>query len=127
MGNPLYKTESASSHSPDAHASIDSMLSKFDHMLKQLEKASVVGKATYQSRLLEATCRLLKQPGSINSLQARIQRLDQGGIFAGTDWNTPSQLLPGLVKSTLEKGEPQTVALECLSLLRFLAVAQSTY
>jgi hypothetical protein len=128
MGNPLYTTESAQSPSTAVNpASLDSMLSKFDHMLSQLEKASLVGKATFQSRILEATCRLLKQPDSIAALQRRIQRLDQAGIFAGTDWSTPAQLLPGLVKNTLEKAEPQTVALECLSLLRFLAVAQYTY
>jgi hypothetical protein len=129
MGN-LLRTKQTTETIETARVSVapaDAVVAKFDHMLAQLEKASPIGKVTYQTRILEAVCRLLQQPNGLADLQARIQRLDQAGIFAGTDWDAPAQLMPGLVKNTLERAAPQTVAIECLSLLRFLAVAQGVY
>lgn len=105
-------------------APLASLLNKFDHMLGQLDAATPVAKPTYQGRVLDCTCRLLAQPDGIAALYERVGRLDRAGIFAGTDWASPATLLPRLVRNTLEQGEPQTVALECLSLLRFLAIAR---
>lgn len=106
---------------------IESTLARFDHLVCQLQGASAIGKATYQTRVLDAVCRLLAQEQGLTEIAARVARLDRAGIFLGTDWAAPSGLLPGLVRGTLQTGAPRTVALECLSLLRFLAVAQAEH
>lgn len=98
------------------------LVEKLDYMIGQLDAASPVAKATYQSRVLDGTCRLLAFPNAIGPLYQRIVQLERAGIFAGTDWANPAGLLPRLVRNTLEHGQAQTVALECLSLLRFLAI-----
>ncbi len=103
---------------------LESLVEKFDHVLKQLETASSFAKISYQGRVLDVARRLLEAQGGLTALEERIGRLDRAGIFAGTDWAVPTVLLPGLVGHTLTHAESRTVVLECLSLLRFLSVAQ---
>ena len=100
------------------------ILRSFEHVLSQLSTASSAGKATYQGRMLDTIKRLLKHPEGIAALEPRVEELEQAGIFAGTDWATPSSLIPGMVGNTLKMAEPRTVALECVSLLRFLSAAR---
>lgn len=100
------------------------ILRSFDHMLSQLRSASSVGKATYQGRMLDTIIRLLKHPEGIAALEPRVPELEQAGIFDGTDWAAPSNLVPAMVGNTLKMAESRTVALECVSLLRFLASAR---
>jgi hypothetical protein len=99
-------------------------LAALDRVVQQLANASRLGKASYQGRVLDCAGRVLTRPGGIAALRARIADLEQAGVFAGTDWATPANLLPGLVGRTLEFGADQTVVLECLSLLRFLSIAR---
>ena len=108
-------------------AGLDHRLAALDRTTQQLATASRMGKASYQGRVLDCAQRVLVREGGIAALRARIQDLDAAGIFAGTDWAEPGHLLPGLVGRTLECGAEQTVVLECLSLLRFLAIARDGY
>ncbi|KPQ07066.1 MAG: hypothetical protein HLUCCA12_06835 [Rhodobacteraceae bacterium HLUCCA12] len=103
---------------------LNPILRSFDHVLSQLSSASPAGKATYQGRMLDTIKRLLKHPDGLAALEPRIAELEQAGIFDGTDWAVPSSLVPGMVGNTLRMAEPRTVVLECISLLRFLSVAQ---
>ncbi len=105
---------------------LNPILRSFDHVLSQLSTASSAGKATYQGRMLDTIKRLLKHPHGIAAIEPRIRELDQAGIFDGTDWAVPSSLVPGMVGNTLRMADARTVALECVSLLRFLAVARET-
>lgn len=98
------------------------ILRSFDHLLQQLDAASPAGKLTYQGRVLDAARRLLRHPEGLAVLEARAAALDRAGIFSGTDWAVPAGLVPGLVGNTLSCADPRTVVLECLSLLRFLAI-----
>ena len=102
------------------------ILRSFDHVLSQLSGASAAGKAMYQGRMLDTIKRLLKHPEGLAVIASRVDELESAGIFDGTDWAVPSGLVPGMVGNTLKFAEPRTVALECLSLLRFLAVARET-
>jgi len=99
----------------------------FDRMLAQLADASSVGKISYQGRVLDAARRVLKLPGGLAALEARAAALDDAGIFTGTDWAMPAGLVPGMVGNTLRSPDNRTVVLECLSLLRFLAVMKGEH
>lgn len=100
------------------------IMRSFDHLLGQLDGASSVGKFSYQGRVLDAAKRLLKQPGGVAALEERAAALDRAGIFDGTDWAFPSGLVPGMVGNALKSPDTRIVVLECINLLRFLAVAQ---
>lgn len=102
------------------------IMRSFDHVLSQLATASTAGKATYQGRMLDTLKRVLKHPQGIAAIEPRMAELVKAGIFDGTDWAIPASLVPGMVGNTLKMSEPRTVALECTSLLRFLAVAKGT-
>lgn len=105
-------------------AGLEGRLAALDRVVAQLDRASPMGKASYQGRVLDCAGRVLLREGGIDALRGRIKDIDHAGIFAGTDWASPANLLPGLVGRTLEHAADQTVVLECLSLLRFLAIAR---
>jgi hypothetical protein len=103
---------------------IDPLEEKFSHALLALEQARPFAKARHQGAVLDLSARLLQRPGGLERLYELTPRLDAAGLFGGTDWDTPSALLPGLVRHTLEQGAKQTVVLEILSQLRMLAIVQ---
>ncbi|WP_235900406.1 hypothetical protein [Lolliginicoccus suaedae] len=96
---------------------------KLDDAAARLERAGRFGKESSQSAVLDTAKRILVRSGGIEALYERVTRLDQAGLFAGTDWDHPSALLPSLVGPSFRDGYPRTVTLECLSELRLLAVA----
>jgi hypothetical protein len=108
-------------------ARLDTLLATLDRLIAQLEGASSFAKLSYQGRVLDCVRRVLMHPDSLPELKARAVRMDNAGLFAGTDWESPSALLPGLVGNTLASAEPPTVVIECLSLLRLLAAAQKEH
>lgn len=107
-----------------ATGALDARLATLDRTIAQLAGASRFAKVSYQGRVLDCAGRVLTLPGGLAALRARAAVLDDAGIFAGTDWETPANLLPGLVGRTLRHAPDRTVVLECLSLLRFLAIAR---
>jgi hypothetical protein len=96
-----------------------------EQALGRLEGARSFAKASYQGPVLDISRRLAARPGGVAALHARIGRLDAAGIFAGSDWAHPEILQPMLAVNSLEHGDGHTVALEILSELRFLAVAEN--
>jgi hypothetical protein len=92
--------------------------------LANLEQARPFAKPRFQQQVLNVAYRLLCAPGGIEALHALAPRMDAAGLFVGSDWNHPANLLPGLVSGTLEGAPPTTVAAEAISLLRLLAVAK---
>jgi len=106
---------------------IEPILRSFDHLLQQLASASAAGKVSYQGRVLDAAKRLLKHPDGLAELEARAATLDRAGLFLGTDWGVPAGLVPGFVRNSLTSPDSRTVVLECLSLLRFLAVIRGDH
>lgn len=106
---------------------LDPLAATLDRLIDQLASASRVAKLSYQGRVLECVRRVLMHPDGLQVLQDRAARLERAGIFAGTDWDNPSALLPGLVGNTLSHAAPPTIVLECLSLLRLLSAAQEEH
>ena len=107
--------------------SLTPYLNSFDHVTRQLAEASPVGKLAYQGRVLDSAARLMRRPDGLAALEDRIVTLDQAGIFAGTDWAQPAGLVPGLVANSLSAPDKRLVVLECLNLLRFLAIYQGQH
>ncbi|PLX50308.1 MAG: hypothetical protein C0613_04485 [Desulfobulbaceae bacterium] len=96
---------------------------KFIALLERLANARPFAKLRFQAPLLEQSRRLIVEPGGIEILYRLAPRLDEAGLFHGTDWDDPAALMPGLVNATLEQGSRDLVILESLSQLRLLAVA----
>jgi len=95
-----------------------------DGPLTRLEQARPFAKPRFQSQVLDVAGRLLAVPGGLERLHALAPRMDAAGLFVGSDWDAPANLLPGLVAGTLEQGASASVAAEAVSLLRLLAVAK---
>jgi len=108
-------------------AQLAPLLATLDRLTDQLRRASRFAKLSYQGRVLDCARRVLLHPDGLPALRDRAISLDGAGIFAGTDWDNPSVLLPGLVGNTLANAPPPTVVLECLNLLRLLAAAQDEH
>ncbi|MDA3834415.1 MAG: hypothetical protein PF495_13605 [Spirochaetales bacterium] len=96
-------------------------------VLRKLEQASAMSKVRFQSSVLDMARRLLELPGGVERLCELAPRCHYAGLFLGTDWANPAVLQPALVKVTLEKADRNTVILECLSQLRFLALAKGVF
>lgn len=111
-------------HAVTAPGDIDPLEEKLTHALHALEQARPFAKMRHQGALLDLSARLLQREGGLERLHALATRMDRAGLFAGTDWDTPAALLPGLVRHTLEQGAKQTVVLEILNQLRMLALAK---
>lgn len=105
-------------------ATADRLEEKLKDSLRRLAEARPFAKARYQQQVLDLARRLAHQPAGIPRLYGYAAALDEAGIFAGTDWDQPQVLLPRLVRHTLESGKPQTVTLELVNQLRFLAIAE---
>lgn len=95
---------------------------EFERTLEKLEQARPFGKALHQQRLLSIARKLLNTAEGIEALYGYAPRFDSAGLFMGGDWDEPDKLEPSLVRDTLMAGG-DFPALECLSELRFLAIA----
>jgi hypothetical protein len=95
--------------------------------LARLEQARPFAKPRFQAQVLDVVWRLMAVPGGIATLHELAPRMDAAGLFAGSDWDAPANLLPGFVAGTLEQGAPSSVAIEAVSLLRLLAVAKGEF
>ncbi|KNX40268.1 hypothetical protein ROTO_32040 [Roseovarius tolerans] len=103
---------------------VDRLAATLEGPLTHLQEARPFAKPRFQVQVLDVAGRLLTVPDGIARLHALAPRMDAAGIFAGSDWDAPANLLPGLVSGTLEQGAPASVAAEAVSLLRLLAVAK---
>ncbi|MCC5999584.1 MAG: hypothetical protein JJU19_01800 [Pararhodobacter sp.] len=106
---------------------LDPLAGTLDRLIEQLSSAAPIAKMSYQGRVLDCARRVLVHPDGLELLQTRAVKMEQAGIFAGTDWENPSALLPRLVGNTLLHAAPPTIVLECLNLLRMLAVVQGAH
>ncbi|MGH8274320.1 MAG: hypothetical protein ACRES9_08755 [Gammaproteobacteria bacterium] len=103
------------------------LAARFDEALAGLAEAESFGKAMRNGKVLQIAGRLLCQPDGSELLYERIEAVEQAGIFIGTDWATPEILQADITVHTLREGSADEVTLECLSELRLLAAAQSSY
>ncbi len=105
----------------------DRLVTQLDGAIGRLAETRSFAKSSVNGRVLDITARLLRRPELVQEVYSRIAVLEDAGIFADSDWARPEVLQPLLAANTLRVGERATVALECLSQLRFLAVAEGIY
>ena len=107
----------------EQHDEAERLAATLDVAMARLEQARPFNKHRFQTAALDVIARLVAAPGGMTALFDRAAELDAAGLFQGSDWDAPGQLLPQLVGQTLEGGDRLIVALEVTSLMRFLAVA----
>ena len=103
------------------------LLEKLDEATHLLASARDFAKPGKLPRVLDTARRVLLQPGGCAALEARAGQLEVAGIFLGSDWATPSILVPGLTTRALASGDENLLVTEALSELRLLSVALGSY
>lgn len=117
-------------HQPGSAApavNLDKLVQRLDESIQALEESRSFNKAGKLPRVFDIARRVLLQPGGCQVIEARTQRLEQAGVFAGTDWVEPGILLPSLTTHSLQSTNADTVVVEAFSELRLLAVARGLY
>ncbi len=103
--------------------SLERALRRFERAWERLTRAPKFARHSHLPPLLDAGLRLLQQPGGAQVVYDLADRFDEIGIFTGTDWADPVALRPELVSGSFA-GKVQTIAVELLSELRLLAIAE---
>ncbi|AMD01686.1 hypothetical protein LOKO_02626 [Halomonas chromatireducens] len=115
------------STSPAGDDKLQGLLAKLDEATTLLAQARAFTKPTKLPRVLDTARRVLMQEGGAAEVEARSQALEEAGVFAGSDWDTPQYLLPSLTTHALKSADPNMVVIESLSELRLVAVAKCDY
>lgn len=119
-----------SDHQPGSAApavNFDRLVQRLDDSIVALEESRSFARASKLPRVFDVARRVLMQPGGCQVIEERAQRLEQAGVFAGTDWAEPGILLPSLTTHSLQSQNADTVVVEAISELRLLAVARGLY
>lgn len=108
-------------------AKLAALAEKLDDAVARLGEAQPFAKPTRRAPVLDLARRLIAAEGGIDVLYGRVARLEEAGIFEGTDWASPEILHAATAARTLRVADTATTVLECLSEIRLLAVAQQDY
>lgn len=100
---------------------------KLEDSLEVLEKAPSFSKPDKVGRVFDNVKRILMQEQGCALLESKIQRIEKAGTFDNTDYQFPQILLPALCDEALKSSDINTVIIEALSQLRFLAIAKKDY
>lgn len=103
------------------------LLTRLDSAIDILKQAKAFAKPGKLPRVLDTARRVIRLEGGCAALQARAREIEDAGLFVGTDWEEPQNLLPALTASTLRTANADTLVIEIISQLRLLAVAQGDY
>ena len=103
------------------------LLTHLDSAIGILKQANPFAKPGKLPRVLDTARRVIRMEGGCDALQARAREIEDAGLFVGTDWAEPQNLLPALTASTLRTAKADTLVIEIVSQLRLLAVAQGDY
>ncbi|TDB05135.1 hypothetical protein [Halomonas marinisediminis] len=120
-------TQAGGGTTPPDDTKLQLLLEKFDAAITLLEEARDFAKPGKLPRVLDTARRVLLQEGGAAAVEARAQRLEQAGVFTGSDWETPQYLVPTLTTHALKSADPNVVVIETLSELRLLAIAKGEY
>lgn len=102
---------------------IENIKKRFFDSLHRLEEAPSFSKKNKRSAVLSQANLLLSTAEGRDLVYEQLPRLTAAGIFAGTVWENPRNLVAGLVRGTILSGSA-TATIEALSELRLLAVAR---
>jgi hypothetical protein len=111
---------------PGDDSSLSNARAQFENALESLETVTRFARPAQLPRLLNATLRLLAQPGGVDVAYAQAHRFDDAGVFEGSDWDHPERLQPSLSRGSLS-GAREAVAVESLSRLRMMAIAEGNH
>ncbi|MBZ2169084.1 hypothetical protein [Marinobacter sp. F4216] len=106
---------------------LDKLVQRLDDAIESLEQSRPFAKAGKLPRLLDIARRVLLQPDGCRIIEERSERLENAGLYQGTDWANPKILLPSLTPQSLGSTNADTVVIEVISELRFLAIARELY
>ncbi|NMT65022.1 hypothetical protein [Marinobacter orientalis] len=106
---------------------INASVATFDEALEQLALTHQSDPLAPNTEVLEAALHVMKAPGGLDALYARVPAIEAKGVFANSDWDHPTILRPALAVRTLRQGAPAYTCIEALSELRLLAVAMGDY
>lgn len=102
---------------------IENIKQRFAAGLVKLESAPSFTKKEKSRAVLSQANLLLRTPEGRDFVYAQIHRLTAAGIFQGTVWEYPQNLVAGLVRGTLLSGSVSST-MEALSELRLLTVLE---
>ncbi|HDZ37009.1 MAG TPA: hypothetical protein ENH62_01760, partial [Marinobacter sp.] len=71
---------------------LDRLAQKLDGSIQVLEESRSFAKLGKLPGLFDLVRRILMQPGGCAVVEARAERLELAGVFAGTDWAEPTIL-----------------------------------
>lgn len=103
------------------------LLARLDSAITALDQAPDFAKPGKLPRVFDIARRVMRIDGGCAAIQARAQTIEAAGLFSGTDWAEPQNLLPALTPNTFRTPNGDTLAIEIISQLRLLAVAQGEY
>ena len=112
---------------PASISDADRLSERFVQALDRLDATSRFAKIQVIAPVLDLARRLLAVDGGVERLYQYAERFQPAGVFQGTDWEDPERLSPAFVPNTLATGERQTVTVECMSELRWLAIAEGKH
>ena len=103
---------------------LEGLLEKLDAAIELLASAKSFARPAKAPRVLDTAKRVLLEEGGCAAIESRAERLEQAGIFEGSDWAQPEILVPSLARNSLQSADAHTVVIEALSELRLLAIAR---
>ena len=103
------------------------LLKKLDDAIKLLAEAPEFAKPGKLPRVLDTARRVMLQEGGCEAIEQRARKLEEAGVFRGSDWQTPQYLVPSLTTHSLKSANADIVVIEAISELRILAVAKGDY
>ncbi|WLD58302.1 hypothetical protein NFC81_00570 [Salinispirillum sp. LH 10-3-1] len=106
---------------------LEGLLKQLDDAVALLAAAPEFAKVNKIGRVFDTARRVLMQDAGCATLEERMPSIERAGIFLGSDWATPQLLLPALTRFSLQSPAAETVVIESLSELRFLAVSKGEY
>ena len=109
---------------PSEGSRLDGLLGQMDDASRKLAQAPAFSKPAKVGRVFDTARRIMLQDGGCAALETRIKTLEDAGVFWGSDWASPSILIPTLSRLSLQSPVAESVVIEALSELRFLAVAK---
>jgi hypothetical protein len=110
---------------------VDNKIEALDERLEEslilLKETPDFAKPDKIGRIFNNVRRIFMHVHGCALLESRIKRIEKAGTFNDSDYQFPHTLIPGLCGEALKSNDPNTVLIEALSLLRFLAIAKKDY
>ncbi|MDV8002804.1 hypothetical protein R4P08_16325 [Rhodococcus sp. IEGM 1408] len=106
---------------------LDKRVASLVEATRALAAAGDLETTTTRRRVFDGLRLVLLQEGGARAVQSMAQDLESAGLFAGSDWGSPSSLVPALSTGSLRSPDADTAVMEIVSNLRLVAVAQGEY